>query len=77
MRATMNVDDSKPLGNFLGRADLLADENSNHLQAFFAIAQVFDLVFLENLTLRDDFIQFAVVYVIGLHGDCIQDLSTQ
>ena len=77
MRATMNVDDSKPLGKFLGRADLLMDENSNHLQAFFAIAQVFDLVFMENLTLRDDFIQFAVVYVIGLHGDCIQDLSTQ
>ena len=77
MSATMNVDDSKPLGNFLGRADLLSDENSNHLQAFFAIAQVFDLVFLENLTLRDDFIQFAVVYVIGLHGDCIQDFSTQ
>ena len=77
MRPTMNVDDSKPFGNFLGRADLLTNEDSDHLQAFFTIAQVFDLVFFQNLTLGDDFIQLAIVDVIGLHGDCFQDLSTQ
>ena len=77
MRPTMNVDDSKPFGNFLGRADLLAYEDSNHLQTFFAVAQVFDLVLFENLTLGDDFIQLPVVDVIGLHGDWFQDLSTQ
>ncbi len=77
MSPTMNVDDSKPFGNFLGRADLLTDEDSNHLQAFFAVAQVFDLGFFENLTLGDDFIQLAIVDVIGLHGGWFPDLSTQ
>jgi len=77
MTPTMNVDDSKSFGNFLGRADLLTDEDTNHLQTFFAVAQVFDLVLFENLTLGDDFIQLPVVDVIGLHGDWFQDLSTQ
>jgi hypothetical protein len=45
----------------------LADEETNHLQTFFASAQVLYFGFFENRSFFDDLVQFAIIDVSGLH----------
>jgi len=45
----------------------LPDKVANHLKTFFASAQVFDFGLFENRGFVHHLVQFALVYVIGLH----------
>ena len=46
---------------------VLTDEETNHLQTFFASAQVLDLGFFENRGFVDDLAQLAIIDMSGLH----------